>query len=64
MIALKTPSLKEQLNSNLLMLFKNGVTSIIYNLSIQFELINAYALIANLPIYLCYTLLLFLIERI
>ena len=52
MIALKQPSLNEQLDFDQLSLFRNGLTQIFYILITEFKLINAYLPFANLPIYL------------
>ena len=52
MIALKQPSLNEQLDFDKLILFRNGVTQIFYILITEFKLTNTYLPFANLPIYL------------
>ena len=51
-IVLKRPILNEQLDFDQMILFRNGVTQIFYNLIREFKLINAYVPFANLPIYL------------
>ena len=51
-MALKRPNLNEQLNFIQLILFRNGVTSILYNLITAFKLITKYEPFANLPVYL------------
>ena len=49
MIALKQPSVTEQLGFDLLILFRNGVTQVFYNSITEFNLINTHMFFANLP---------------
>ena len=52
MIALKQPSLNEQLDFDQLILFRNGITYTFYILITEFKSINTYLPFANLPIHL------------